>query len=307
MGRFTRALRWARGAWPLLAILMLTLAGAAEREEELIIDGHAHSACVFHDPDLIVAKLDELGVDKVVLCPGIVNDDKNERVPALAKLSGRTDWMLPVNRVIRSAAALKKQKEDLAARNELVHSFHEKHPDRIEQFYWADPAADDFLEDLASKHEAWGFRGIKLHQCVERFGMDAPVLRDMAEFAGDKGLPVFIHIYSKAGAIRTMDLITSHRRTCFVIAHLIGLEVFESLPRNVENAYFEISPAPLISDARVMKAIERFRAARIIFGSDTPHGTDGLARNLERVRALDIPPKQRDLVLGKNMERLLEP
>lgn len=55
-----------------------------------------------------------------------------------------------------------------------------------------------------------------------------------------------------------------------------------------------------------MKAIERFRAARIIFGSDTPHGKDGLAKNLQRARALEIPPKQRDLVLGKNMERLLE-
>jgi 3',5'-cyclic AMP phosphodiesterase CpdA len=29
MGRFTRALRWARGAWPLVAIVILTLAGAA--------------------------------------------------------------------------------------------------------------------------------------------------------------------------------------------------------------------------------------------------------------------------------------
>jgi predicted TIM-barrel fold metal-dependent hydrolase len=272
----------------------------------LIIDGHAHSAGVFNDPDLIVARLDELGVDKVVLCPGIVNDDKNDRIPALARLSGRKDWMLPVNRVIRTAAVLKKKQQDLAERNALVHSFHEKHPDRIEQFYWADPAADDFLEDLAAKHDAWGFKGIKLHQCVERFGMDAPALGDMAEFAGNKGLPVFVHIFSKAGAIRTIELITSHRRTYFIVAHLIGLEVFESLPRDTENAYFEISPAPLISDARVMKAVERFRAARVIFGSDTPYGKDGLARNLERVRALDIPPKQRDLILGKNMERLLE-
>lgn len=201
---------------------------------------------------------------------------------------------------------LKKEQQDLATRNELMWSFHKRYPDRIAQFYWADPAADDFLEDLASRHADWGFQGIKLHQCVERFGMDAPVLRDMAEFAADKGLPVFVHIYSKAGALRAMDLITSHRRTNFIIGHLIGLEVFESLPRNGENAYFEISPAPLISERRVMKAIERFGAARIIFGSDTPHGKDGLAKNLQRARALEIPPKQRDLVLGKNMERLLE-
>lgn len=272
----------------------------------MIIDGHAHSSGVFYDSDHIVEKLDELGVDKVVLCPGLVNDDKNVHVAGFARVAGNRDVMIPVNSFLRSAAVLKKEKQDLTTRNELVHAFHEKHPDRIEQFYWADPAADDFLEDLAARYAEWGFKGIKLHQCIERFGMDAPVLGDMAVFAGDNGLPVFVHIYSKAGALRTMDLITSHRGTNFIIAHLIGLELFESLPRNVENVYFDISPPALISERRVMKAIERFRAARIVFGSDTPHGKDALARNLQKLKGMDIPPKQLELILGRNMERLLE-
>lgn len=63
---------------------------------------------------------------------------------------------------------LKKEQQDLATRNELVWSFHKKYPDRIAQFYWADPAADDFLEDLASRHADWGFQGIKLHQFHHR-------------------------------------------------------------------------------------------------------------------------------------------
>ena len=36
----------------------------------MIIDGHAHSCGDFYDVDKLISILDELNVDKVVLCPG---------------------------------------------------------------------------------------------------------------------------------------------------------------------------------------------------------------------------------------------
>jgi len=57
---------------------------------------------------------------------------------------------------------------------------------------------------------------------------------------------------------------------------------------------------------RLLKAIEHFGANRIILGSDTPYGENNLKLNIERVKILNIPSEQRDLILGGNIKKLLE-
>jgi hypothetical protein len=73
MGKVSRALRWAR-----------KLPAAFAKFPMPYLSGGGF--------------LDELGVDKVVMCPGLVNEDRNVRVPALARSGGNADVMLPVNR-----------------------------------------------------------------------------------------------------------------------------------------------------------------------------------------------------------------
>jgi predicted TIM-barrel fold metal-dependent hydrolase len=274
------------------------------REVQLIIDGHAHAAGSLADADGIIAHLDELGVDRIVLTPGLGEADRDRRMPSLAGAFQNADVMLAVNKVIRRVAG--RRAGDLSQRNERVWSLRQQYPDRIEQFYWADPGADDFLEELASKHQAWGFKGIKLHQPIDRFRCDAPALLSMVEFAGERGLPVFVHLYSRQEARRLAELVMEFPRTVFIVAHLIGLELLEGLPRGTENIYFDVSPPQLVSERRVLKAIERFRAARVVMGSDSPYGRGNLELALARVRELDFPESQLSLMLGTNMERLLE-
>ena len=270
----------------------------------MIIDGHAHAAGSLADADAVVSKLDELGVDKVVLLPSLGDSDHDTWVPALSGTFKKADLMFTANKVIRGVAG--RRTGDLATRNERVWSMRQAHPDRIEQFYWADPGADDFLEELAAKHEAWGFKGIKLHQCFERFRCDAPALQSMADFADERGLPVLIHLYSRDEARRLAELVLAFPGTVFIVAHLVGLELLEGLPRGTENVYFDVSPPQLVSERRVLKAIERFRAARVIMGSDMPYGRDNLERALARVKALDLGASQLALLQGGNMQRLLE-
>ena len=107
----------------------------------------------------------------------------------------------------------------------------------------------------------------------------------MCDFAGERCLPVFIHLYSTDEARRLAELATSFPATTFIVAHLIGLELLEGLPRDANNVFFDISPPQLVSQRRVLKAIERFRAARVVMGSDTPYGRDNMARNIARLEA----------------------
>ena len=52
----------------------------------MIIDGHAHASGDFLTPKNIIQKLDETGVDKVVLVPGELNSTKTYSLPNLAQL-----------------------------------------------------------------------------------------------------------------------------------------------------------------------------------------------------------------------------
>ena len=47
----------------------------------MIIDAHAHAAGEFVYPEKLVERLDEYGVDRVALCPGLKNNTKVSSPP----------------------------------------------------------------------------------------------------------------------------------------------------------------------------------------------------------------------------------
>jgi len=272
----------------------------------MIIDGHAHSCGDFHEADRLVSILDGWGVDRVVLCPGLVNDSKNRSLPQLTKVFRKADIMLFMNRLIRLAAALKKAGGGLAERNELVYSLHQKYPDRILQFYWADPLSGNVMDELRKRYSEWHFKGIKLHQCISAFKAGSPVMREIALFARENRLPVFIHLYSKRDVKEFIGLALEHPGTVFIVGHFIGMERFKKYSGGIKNVYFDISPGVLVSDYRINEAIKAFGADHVLLGSDTPYGTDNLKYNLDRIKRLKVSNEQKDLILGKNMQKILD-
>lgn len=271
----------------------------------MIIDGHAHSRGYFYNVDKLISILDELNVDKVVLCPGPKNDNKNLSLPNISNIIKRRDLMSFMNRIIRFVTSLSHTSNNIVTRNELVYSFHQKHPDRIIQFYWVDPNMVDVIKILEKKYNEWNFRGIKLHQCIEIFRNDSPSLQNLVNFAREKSLPIFIHLSSKIEVKRFIKLALKNPNTTFIVAHLIGLEIFKKLTQGINNVYFEISPTPFISKHRIYSAIKRFGSDHIIFGSDTPYGKNNLKNNLIKINNMNLTPKQKELILGENIKRLL--
>ncbi len=271
----------------------------------MIIDGHAHSCGNFFTAQGIVDTLDKLNVDKVVLCPGQINDEKNQGIPNIAAFLKNTDIMYFTNKIIRKVTKNNTAVNNLDKRNEYVYKLLQKLPKRIIQFYWADPNKENIIDDLEKKYEEWNYSGIKLHQCSEQFSSVHYKMHQIADFAKYKGIPIFIHLYSNKDVVDMIKLISDHPDTTFIIAHLIGMELFEKNQKNFDNIYFEISPAPLISDNRIQCAINKFGSDHIILGSDTPYGKDNLKLNIQRVERLKISDREKEQILGINMQRIL--
>ncbi len=271
----------------------------------MIIDGHAHFAGEFFDADDIVRIMDEAGADRVVLCPGPIPTARRYWVPELVRIFKKRGLRTAGNRLIRPAAALGRRRIDFEAENARVAEAVRHHPGRIAQALWVDPSQLVTTSELAARHEAWGFRALKFHQCFQKFRWGAPGMHELAAFAAERGLPMFIHLYAMRDARDLIKLAAAHRRTAFVVGHLLGLSVFEQAGRAaVPNVYFDISPPNLTSAWLARRAIAAFGADHVLMGSDTPYGKDNLKKIIERVRGFDLPDADKQLILGRNALRL---
>lgn len=158
---------------------------------------------------------------------------------------------------------------------------------------------------METDYTAWGFKGIKLHQCWETFTLRSALFERVADFATRNHLPMFIHVGSKQEVIALIDFIRLHPQVSIIVGHLFGLELYIESGLSLENVYFEISSPQLISLQRLNKALHHFGARKLILGSDTPYGKDNLRLNLERVKALPISDEEKESILGRNMQYLL--
>jgi predicted TIM-barrel fold metal-dependent hydrolase len=262
----------------------------------MIIDGHAHTAGEFFAAPDIVRTLDKLGVDKIVLCPGPINDQKKYPLPNLAPILGKHRLGYAGNRLLRIVARRVAAKIDFEKANAAVAAMARQYPDRIVQAYWVDPTDKMMIAGLEARLSEWGFKALKVHQCFHRVASDGPEMRVLARFAAEKGLPLFIHLYAPRDAVGLLRLIAAHPRTVFVIAHLLGLEVFVKADRAVLSN--------LVPVWHVKQAVEHFGAGKVLLGSDVPYGKNNLKAAIDRIRDLDIPESGKRLILGENSRRL---
>ncbi len=271
----------------------------------MIIDGHAHACGDFLKRDQLLKILAENGADRVALCPGELNSAKNYHLPNLAQKYPQKDFSATVNNIIKITVALTGKAGQIDAGNDYVYGLARQAPERISQFYWVDPGASEVVAKLDREYGRMGFAGLKLHQCWNRFDLRLGYMDDIAEWAGGKSLPVFIHLGSQRDAVAMAELIRRHPDTNFIIAHLIGLAVFADALRDRANAFFDTSGYQLIPEKKLLAAIDRFGAVRLVMGSDTPYGRDNLRHSIARIRGLKLPEREQELILGGNMQSLL--
>ena len=272
----------------------------------MIIDGHSHACGKFLTAESIVKVLDDNGVDKVVLVPGELNSKSEYSLPDIASKFPNQNVVKVTNYMTKLVMTLTGKVKDIPAGNEHVYDLKTKTDNRVIQFIWATKRIKNITDYLDTKFNDWAFHGVKLHQCWERYSVDSDFFRHVASWTEKNDLPLFIHLFSDKEVIRLIDYKREHPKLKLIVAHLFGLEIFISKNFKDDNLYFDSSTIQLISDHRLKMAIDFVGANRILFGTDTPYGAkDNISRNLKRLKGLDIPNKDKELIIGENMKRLL--
>lgn len=271
-----------------------------------MIDGHAHACGDLLRPEGIRRILEANGVDRVVLVPGEHQSRKSYRLPNLARhfpsreVGSVTNAMTKV--VVRATGSARHVDED----NEFVFGLTRACPGKVHQFLWV-MLRDGFDRAAVEvRYDAWRFKGLKVHQCWDRFDVRDTPFGGLADFAAGRNLPVFVHLGSAAQARALAEVASEAPDTVFIIGHLYGLEHFMRAPRPIPNVYFDFSCPDIVSDLRLKAALSHFGAAHLILGSDSPYGRNNLARGIRRVRELDVSESDKDLMLGGSLAQLLQ-
>lgn len=272
----------------------------------MIIDGHAHASGDFLKPESIIDNLNKYGVDKVILVPGELESTKNYSLPNLAKLFPANNVVKVTNILTRFVIRIAGTVKQIPKGNEYVYQLAQRTKGRVIQFIWITQQIEKPIEYLNEKLSIWNYKGIKLHQCWEDYSIDSEFFRTVAEWAEKNDLPLFIHLYSDNDTKQLIKYKKGHPKLKLIVAHLFGLEIFIEHNCKDENLYFDISTIQLTSTKRLKNALKFVGATNVTLGTDTPYGKDNLKKNINRVRSLDISTKEKELILGENMRKLLK-
>ncbi len=191
---------------------------------------------------------------------------------------------------------------DYAAANAEVGRIVASRRDRFYGFVFVHASRDRgrVLEMVREGVEKYGFVGIKVHR------YDARISREICEAARAFSLPV---LYDPIGEVSTVELLaTEYPDVAFIIAHLgsfsddwrAQLALIDHLVRhpNIHTDTSAIRRFDLLE-----QAVRRAGSRKVLFGSDGPWLHPGV--ELAKVRALDLPPEDEALVLGRNFLRLI--
>ncbi len=194
------------------------------------------------------------------------------------------------------------------------------------------PDFDGWRAELARLADA-GVRGVKLHPVYQGVAFDdARYLRILDRCAelglivlthagldvGYPGAPDFVSPRQIASAVRQTDGAT------LVCAHMGGWRQWDEVERllpetgvfldtsfslgamtpNGDGYYQTPESLALLDEARFLRLVRAFGAARVLFGTDSPW--DDQSGALRRFRALPLPDAERESILGGNAQRLLK-
>jgi len=270
---------------------------------EIIVDGHAHTFGDFAYSNRLIPLLDKLKVDKVVLCPGSSDPDFVFKLPAASyKESAKNHYF----HILANMFYLRPYSKDTSnLDNEFVFALAKENPSRVLQYYWVNPNNPERMDKLRGDYQKMSFKGIKLHQCLNKFSNSDESMKEISEFAAEKNLPIFIHLYNFRESRKFVKLAREFPETNYTVAHLMGMESVANKGSDLKNVYFDISTYFIISDKRIKYVMKKFGEDKVLFGTDSPLGDKNLEKNLDKVRNMNITEKQKDKILGENLENLL--
>ena len=249
-----------------------------------VIDQHVHvglrparstTASASYLPGELIANMDANGVDMVVAFP---------------KANPHTDYRVENERII---ASMKEHPARIVAYA------------RINPYFGAKAVAD------VREYAVMGARGLKIHPIRDFSGNrvnDPELMFPIIEAAQEAGLLVLIHSgeWWNCSPSLIADLARNFPRTSFVMAHSAGFGGHQeaiAVARHQDNLYVDTASNgyPDIT-SNVVRALG---PERVLYGSDHPTQPFGFELG-KIVKYANLNSEQLDLILGRNLARLLK-
>ena len=270
----------------------------------MIIDGHAHACGSCNGTESVKRYLKEHKIDKVILCGGEPNSNKDYGYPMLSNIFTGEKLGYFFNKIISKVTHLHSLSQEIDRQNQLVYDISASLPEQVLNAYWINPAEENCLEKMKRFYETKGFTIIKMHQCWTAFNLDSENCRNIYRWAQENKIPVFIHIISRKQVEVFRDVANEFANTNFIIAHMIGADyLYDKLHKN--NVYWDLSAPQLYSSITMKKILERYGAEKLLLGSDTPYGKNNIQSVMKRLNRLNLSKKDLDAITYKNIIELL--
>jgi predicted TIM-barrel fold metal-dependent hydrolase len=285
-----------------------------------VIDVHAHLEPRMLDLPAMLARMDARGIDKVALIPAM-NDPLPGETPEVLLKTLR--WLMrschPVARVVNGAFMTD---EGHLRYNGKTYQIYERpdnagvaavlaaYPSRFLGWIFLNPRAAIGVDELERWRHVPGFVGVKLHPHWHGWRVEE-ALR-IAERCQELGLPILIHL----GFARTGDwrvLADACPRLTMIFAHA-GMPHFDRMwgsIRDDKRLFLDVS-SPYLDEALARDAVKAVGVERVLFGTDAPYGFHDADGHYDYgairgwVERLPVKARDIDLVLGGNVERLLD-
>jgi hypothetical protein len=242
----------------------------------VIVDCHCHLQSG-EFPQRVLDDADRLGIDKLVVCS--IGDHDYEPTPEKCVLANRETV-----RVMRA------------------------HPDRIIGFCYVNPAFPQALEELETCVREFGMKGLKLWVSV--VATDERIF-PVVEKAQELGVPILMHSWKKATGNLPFEstpeqvawLARRYPEVKFIMAHIGGdWQRGIKAAKPASNLLVDTS-GTIIECGMIEAAVKELGAERVVFGSDAP-GLE-LAVPFAKVMGAEIGEREKRLVMGENMQRML--
>jgi predicted TIM-barrel fold metal-dependent hydrolase len=266
----------------------------------MIVDAHAHAAQKYANATSIIATIKENNIDKVVLCPSPKNNQQLKEPPNIPIMKNPNGIFL-LNKMLRFAFAY--FIKDNGDGNQYINKIREEIPNSVIPFIWVNPLSKEHMESLEGNIAKYHAKGIKLHQCWNAFKIDGPEFAQLMGAANSHNIPIFIHLYSKKDAIVLGRIADKNRSTNFIIAHMLGLDVFQEYGKKLENIYFDTSGSERVREEDIQLAINNFGYEKVIFGTDTPYAD--IQTQINKINRLKLKGIEKEHIMGKNIQRIL--
>jgi predicted TIM-barrel fold metal-dependent hydrolase len=176
-------------------------------------------------------------------------------------------------------------------------------------FPWVNPAVEAELDYLRGRRQA--ISGIKLHPSCDRIRVTDPRAKPFLDLAETEGLPVMVHCgrWQEMSSYRlALEAAQRYPKVTFILSHMGGdtpeLEtatIDAVAGMGLNNVYLGLEGVR--EYWAVQRAVEELGPEKIIFGSDYPLGHPRMYLGL--VDALGVSRRERELILGGNVMRLL--